>query len=143
MSTPVRPVKQVIVIRKDLKMRRGKEITQGAHAAMIWLSDRLVCRFPDQDPQDWPPVFYGAAPRLTEAEQTWLLGSFRKITVRVNSLEELMKVQQAADDAGVMNRLVYDAGLTEFHGIETATALAIGPDYDELIDPVTRDLELY
>lgn len=29
-------IKQVIVVRKDLKLRRGKEIAQGAHAAMAW-----------------------------------------------------------------------------------------------------------
>lgn len=34
-------VKQVIVIRRDLGMRRGKEIAQGAHASMAWLRRRL------------------------------------------------------------------------------------------------------
>ena len=33
--------KQVIVMRRDLGMRRGKEIAQGAHASMIWLSRRI------------------------------------------------------------------------------------------------------
>ena len=37
-------IKQVIVIRKDLKMRRGKEIAQGAHASMAWLSRRMTVR---------------------------------------------------------------------------------------------------
>ena len=126
--------KQVIVIRKDLKMRRGKEIAQGAHAAMVWLTLRLHGDRYDR------LVLSGA---FTEAEEQWLKGNFRKIVVQVQTLEDLIKVQQAADDAGLVNRMVYDAGLTEFHGIETATALAIGPDYDDRIDPVTRDLELY
>lgn len=30
-------VKQVIVMRKDLNMRRGKQIAQGAHASMAAL----------------------------------------------------------------------------------------------------------
>jgi PTH2 family peptidyl-tRNA hydrolase len=36
-----------------------------------------------------------------------------------------------------------DGGLTEFGGVPTRTCLGIGPDYDEHIDPVTADLELY
>ena len=37
-----RPTKQVIVIRRDLRMRRGKEIAQGAHASMAWLAERVL-----------------------------------------------------------------------------------------------------
>jgi peptidyl-tRNA hydrolase len=33
-----RKTKQVIVIRRDLKMRRGKEIAQGSHASMAFLT---------------------------------------------------------------------------------------------------------
>ena len=36
------PTKQVIVIRRDLRMRRGKEIAQGAHASMAWLRQRIM-----------------------------------------------------------------------------------------------------
>lgn len=36
-----REVKQIIVIRRDLKMRRGKEIAQGGHAAMRFLTMRI------------------------------------------------------------------------------------------------------
>lgn len=32
---------QVIVMRRDLGMRQGKEIAQGAHASMIWLALRI------------------------------------------------------------------------------------------------------
>jgi peptidyl-tRNA hydrolase, PTH2 family len=129
MSTPERPVKQVIVIRKDLKMRRGKEIAQGAHAAMAFLTR----------------MFRGGECKtfLTEAEQLWVEGSFRKITVRVSSEAELLDVQARAVAAGLETRLITDAGLTEFGGVPTHTALAIGPDYDELIDPITKDLEPY
>ena len=34
--------KQIIIIRKDLKVRRGKEIAQGAHASMAVLTNNLI-----------------------------------------------------------------------------------------------------
>jgi Peptidyl-tRNA hydrolase PTH2 len=39
-----RPTKQVIVIRRDLRMRRDKEIVQGAHASLWWLAERVIQR---------------------------------------------------------------------------------------------------
>jgi PTH2 family peptidyl-tRNA hydrolase len=130
-----RPTKQVIVIRRDLRMRRGKEIAQGAHAAMAWLAHAVG--------QQLTPT--GAVGRvdLSEAERAWLQGSFRKVTVKVGSEAELMAVYEKAVEAGLVAHLVTDRGLTEFGGVPTRTCLGIGPDYDDLIDPVTGDLELY
>ena len=118
--------KQVIVIRRDLGMRRGKEIAQGAHASMIWLSRRI------REPG------YG----FTQAERTWLEGSFTKVCVRVESEEELLGIVRAAEGAGVMAHLCVDAGRTEFHGVPTPTCCAIGPDFADRIDPITGHLKL-
>ena len=130
-----RPVKQVIVIRRDLHMRRGKEIAQGAHAASAWLAERVI-------PQLTPDGTANHV-QLSLAEQTWLQTSWRKVTVKVSSEEELMAVHHQALEAGLVVRLITDRGLTEFGGIPTRTCLAIGPDYDDLIDLVTGHLELY
>jgi peptidyl-tRNA hydrolase, PTH2 family len=127
--------KQVIVIRRDLGMRRGKEIAQGAHASMEWLRERIM---PHLTPA-------GAVDQLSfsEAERAWLEGSLRKVTVKVGSEGELMAVYDKAVEAGVLVHLITDRGLTEFGGMPTRTCLAVGPDYDDLVDPVTGDLELY
>ena len=130
-----RPTKQVIVIRRDLRMRRGKEIAQGAHAAMAWLAERVIQRMTPDGTVDHV--------ELSEAERTWLETSFRKVTVKVGSEEELMEVYRKALAAGLVVHLVTDRGLTEFGGVPTRTCLAVGPDYDDLVDPVTGDLELY
>jgi PTH2 family peptidyl-tRNA hydrolase len=45
-------------------------------------------------------------------------------------------------DAGLITALIQDAGLTEFGGVPTYTALAIGPDIDTKIDELTKDLPL-
>ena len=129
-----RTTKQVIVIRRDLRMRRGKEIAQGAHAATAWLADLILQTMRAND------VDHLA---LSPAERAWLESSFRKVTVKVNSEEELIAVYQKALDAGLVVHLITDRGLTEFGGVPTRTCLAVGPDYDDLIDPVTGDLELY
>lgn len=127
-----RPTKQVIVIRRDLRMRRGKEIAQGAHASTAWLAERVI--------QGMNAV---GSVELSEAERAWLDSSFRKVTVKVGSEAELLAVYEKSLEAGLVTHLITDRGLTEFGGVPTRTCLAIGPDYDDLIDRVTGDLELY
>jgi PTH2 family peptidyl-tRNA hydrolase len=125
-------IKQVIVIRRDLRMRRGKEIAQGAHASMAWLRQRVLQALTASGPVE-----------LSEAERTWLERSNRKVTVKVGSEPELLAVYEQALRAGLVAHLITDGGLTEFGGVPTRTCLAIGPDYDDRIDPVTGDLDLY
>jgi PTH2 family peptidyl-tRNA hydrolase len=108
-----RPVKQVIVIRRDLRMRRGKEIAQGAHASMAWLSQRVISRMGPDGAVDHL--------QLSEAEQAWFERSFRKVTVKVTSEEELMAVYEKAQQAGLAVHLITDRGLTEFGGVPTRT----------------------
>ncbi len=126
-----RPVKQVIVIRRDLRMRRGKEIAQGAHAATAWLRERVLAS-----------GFFGRV-ALAPAEREWLELGSRKVTVKVSSEAELLAVYGKARQAGLVVHLITDRGVTEFGGVPTRTCLAVGPDYDDRIDPVTGDLELY
>jgi PTH2 family peptidyl-tRNA hydrolase len=130
-----RPTKQVIVIRRDLRMRRGKEIAQGAHASMAWLRQRIMPHL--------TPAGRADQVRFSEAERVWLDVSMRKVTVKVASEQELLDVYGKALAAGLVVELITDRGLTEFGGVPTRTCLAVGPDYDDLIDPVTGDLELY
>lgn len=129
-------VKQVIVIRKDLKMRRGKEIAQGAHASMAWLVKRLT------DFQPGPG--YGVVSMdISIHELAWLNGDFRKVVCQVDSEQELHDLHTNASVLGLEARLITDLGMTEFNGVPTVTALAIGPDLDAYIDPITSHLKLY
>jgi peptidyl-tRNA hydrolase, PTH2 family len=140
-----KPVKQVIIIRRDLNMRRGKEIAQGAHAAMAWLTlrlrDSLVANKPFNVPgaEVTPPAFT----RLSPAEHAWIEGSFRKVVCQAADLRELTTIYEMAKTAGLEAHLITDNGLTEFGGVPTITALAIGPDFDDRLNPVTGELELY
>ena len=134
------PVKQVIVIRRDLKMRRGKEIAQGSHASLAFLTTRLHTVQIDES-NDKRPI-YGTA-NISKAELQWIRDAFTKVCCRVDSEAELDKVYEDAKAAGLEVHLIEDSGRTEFGGVPTKTCLAIGPDYCDKIDKVTGNLELY
>lgn len=125
-------VKQVIVIRRDLNMRRGKEIAQGAHASIMFLSNLVREALPN-----------GHLSQLSEAQEAWITGRFTKICLQVPDEASLMAIHEEAKKAGLESNLVTDAGLTEFGGVPTRTCLAIGPDDAGKIDAVTGKLQLY
>lgn len=119
-------IKQVIVIRRDLKCRRGKEISQGCHASISFLI---------------PVVEQGMG--FTAIEREWVYSGFKKIVVTVNSEEELLELHKKAKEVMLRSYLIRDEGNTEFHGVLTYTALAIGPNYSSNIDELTGNLPLY
>jgi peptidyl-tRNA hydrolase, PTH2 family len=142
-ASPPEAVKQVIVIRQDLGMRRGKEIAQGAHASMAWLTNRIrpagrLSQLPAPGPH-----MLTLAIGFSEPEWAWLSGSFTKVVCRVASEPELDAIYVAGLLAGLETQRIIDAGKTEFAGVPTFTAVAIGPDYASKIDAVTGSLQLY
>lgn len=123
--------KQVIVIRKDLNMRKGKMVAQGAHASMAAILEmgyKISDRF-SIDP-------------LPQATKEWLNGQFTKICVSVNSEQELLDIYNQAKATGMPCSLIQDMGHTEFNGVPTYTAVAIGPDYSDVVDTITKHLPL-
>ena len=123
-----RLVKQVIVIRKDLKMRRGKEIAQAAHASMSFLTKNM---------SEYKYI------KPTDIQLEWIENHFTKVCLQVDSLEDLQQVAQNAELADVECHVITDKGATEFHGVPTITCLALGPDYADKIDAITGNLKLY
>ena len=119
--------KQVLAVRNDLNMRKGKMIAQGAHASIMVLVHRLC----DAE-----------AGEKDQAIQEWLKHGMTKICVRVDSEAELLEIAQKAQDAGLTVHVITDAGHTEFAGVPTKTCLAIGPDEEDKIDAVTGKLKL-
>ena len=116
-------------MRKDLKMRRGKEIAQGSHASIAFLTRQI-----QNDP---------GAIELSPESWEWIENGFTKVCVRVDSEQALLEVFQKAKAAGLEVHMVTDAGRTEFNGVPTKTCLAIGPNEAEEIDKITGELELY
>ena len=131
-------IKQVIVIRKDLNMRKGKAIAQGAHASMKVILDRSN----DIHGEDLHTEERLVTISMPQEMYDWVTGIFTKVVVYVNSEDELLEVYKNAKDKGVPCSLIEDAGLTEFHGVKTKTAVAVGPDLSVKIDEITGHLKL-
>lgn len=110
-------VKQVIAVRKDLGMRKGKMIAQGAHAALE------------------------AAERSESLYQEWKQTGQTKIVVGVGSEKELLEHFREAKNGDVPAYLVTDAGHTELEP-GTNTAFAIGPERSQVLDKYTGNLSL-
>jgi len=129
-------IKQVIVVRKDLNMRKGKIAAQVAHASLASVLNRM---YTIMDPGY---IHYHLTLRDNSVLAEWLSGKFTKICVSVNSDEELLEIQNKAIENDIYCTLITDAGNTEFHGVPTNTCLALGPDYSDKIDKITGELKL-
>jgi PTH2 family peptidyl-tRNA hydrolase len=130
----------VIVMRKDLGMRKGKMIAQGAHASLKVLLDAGAIERSERGSRDEAGARFTFP--LDAALTAWLGGRFTKICVSVDSEAELDAVVERARAAGVPCALVVDAGHTEFHGVPTKTCCAVGPAWSDAVDAITGGLPL-
>ena len=144
----MRETKQVIIIRRDLKMRRGKEIAQGCHASMgalLSLFKNYSISYEISDCRTETDIIYGIDRNILQSVPVmqWLENSFTKITCYVESEPELLFLEQAAKQYQIPHCLITDNGKTEFAGVPTITCLAIGPWWSDEIDNITKYLKLY
>lgn len=136
--------KQVIVVRRDLKMRKGKIAAQSGHACMeaVLMALAKEGRLDDvRVENDW--VALADTGREATPLSEWFARGVAKICVYVDSEEALLDLARTGREAGFVVALIQDAGHTEFHGEPTYTCLAFEPLYPEQIDPITGDLPLY
>lgn len=124
-------IKQVIVMRTDTAppMRKGKMVSQGGHGVIGFIFGSLK----HIEGRRYEIEF-------TEAEEDWKNGNQTKITLKVDSEDELLDIHCRARKAGLKSHLVLDLGLTEFAG-STYTCVTIGPDLKEKIDVLTGHLK--
>lgn len=131
-------IKQVIVVRTDLKMPLGKACAQVAHASMAFLTDKLGLTQSSEYAEGKLTAMGGP---FSVAEKEWIEGSFAKVCLVVRSEEELLEIHRKAQEARLTTYLITDEGRTVFQ-VPTHTCVAIGPDYAQNIDPITRELRL-
>ena len=113
--------KQVIVMRIDLKMSRGKIAAQAGHAAVSAAEEARKKR-----PDWW---------------SAWIEEGQRKIAVKARSEQELLELERQAKRLRLPSAMVCDKGLTELPP-DTITCLGIGPAPSSQVDKVTGKLKL-
>jgi len=110
--------KQVVVVRADLRLPKGKAAAQAAHAAVeaVLRSDK-------------------------ELVKRWRAEGMAKIVLKAADEKELLRLNQEAKDAGLTTAVITDAGRTVVEP-GTRTCFAAGPDEEERLDAVFAQLKL-
>ena len=136
--------KMMIVMRRDLKMRKGKIAAQAGHACIDAV---LMALNREGRLGDLEMTSGGMELKLTEKPASplsdWFMHGCAKICVYVDSEDALLDIAQKAGERGIIASVITDAGLTEFHGIPTKTCLALEPLPAEVADELTGSLPLY
>ena len=135
-------IKQVIVVRKDLNMRKGKIAAQVAHASLKVFFDKMevIGEYDECHTHNgsYKAIIRGITPEVYD----WMRGAFTKVVVSVDSEDEIYELQDKAKEAGILNAVIIDNGTTEFNGKKTTTCIAIGPASSDDLDPITGKLSL-
>eukprot|EP00747_Dinoflagellata_sp_TGD_P169960 gnl/TRDRNA2_/TRDRNA2_200267_c0_seq1.p1 gnl/TRDRNA2_/TRDRNA2_200267_c0~~gnl/TRDRNA2_/TRDRNA2_200267_c0_seq1.p1 ORF type:complete len:228 (-),score=73.67 gnl/TRDRNA2_/TRDRNA2_200267_c0_seq1:22-705(-) len=108
--------KLIICVRSDLGMTIGKTAAQVGHAVHAGLTE-----------VKWKDL------------REWEAAGSKKVTLRVESEEQLLELQREARKRGLVAESVQDAGHTEVDP-GTTTVLAVGPARDKDINRVTGHL---
>ncbi len=113
--------KQVIAVRTDLNMGKGKLAAQVAHAAVSASEEARK-----KHPEWW---------------QAWLKEGQCKVAVKVKSQAELLEIERQAMQMRLPYSLITDRGLTQLPP-DTVTCLGIGPARSIQVDKITGKLPL-
>lgn len=113
--------KQVIVVRTDLKMGKGKVAAQVAHAALS------AAEATKKKHKEW--------------YEKWIATGQAKVVVKVNSLDALLDINMYAERENLPTSLIEDRGLTQLPP-RTITCIGVGPAPASKIDKVTGNLKL-
>jgi PTH2 family peptidyl-tRNA hydrolase len=111
-------MKQLIIIRADLKLPKGKAAAQAAHASV-----EATLR------------------SEKEAVKEWRAEGMAKIVLKVEDEKALLKANQLAKDEGLVTAMITDAGRTCI-APGTKTCVGIGPAEEEKLDALFGEEKL-
>jgi peptidyl-tRNA hydrolase, PTH2 family len=111
-------MKQIILVRNDLNLPKGKLAAQVSHASV----ESLLRSHKDDISK-------------------WRNEGMKKVVLKIEDQKELLEYKKKAEDIGLVTALITDAGRTVVEP-GTITCLGIGPDKEEKIDKITSKLKM-
>ena len=114
-------IKQIIVIRTDLKMGKGKLVAQGAHASV--------------------QSTLNAIKNHKNYFDRWQRTGCKKVVCKANTKDKLEEVYEFSELKQIPCSIIIDAGRTQIPS-GTITAVAVGPGPSSVINEFTSDLKL-
>jgi len=121
-------IKQVILVRKDLKLRRAAFAAMVAKASFGFLLENN-----DADRDDELKV------SLTGSESQWLFGNSKRIVLNVDSEDALRRIANRAELEGIST---YSLTKQSSEMSDELMCLTLGPDEESIIDQLTSNLKL-
>ena len=122
-------IKQVIVVRKDLKLRKSKLASLAAHAAMQFILDNNESDRPDE-----------LQVKLSQQEVQWIKGTFDKDVLGIDSRDALSDMVLKAELNGVNVYSVFDKSKKPDEGPQLVCA-AFGPDEEDQLAQIIGSLK--
>ena len=113
-------IKQVIVVRTDLDMGKGKLAAQVGHACV------MGAEHVRKSNPEWFSIWWNGQ---------------EKVVLKVVNLKELEEIKRSAIEFDLPWSEITDAGHTQI-APGTTTCISIGPAPEEKIDKITGDLKL-
>jgi len=111
--------KQVILVREDLNLPKGKMAAQVGHACVesAMKADKKIV-------------------------SEWRQNGAKKVVLKIENEKALFEMKQQLDQVGLVSAVITDAGKTII-APGTVTCIGIGPDQEEIVDKITGHLSTY
>lgn len=131
-------MKQVIIIRSDLRNKKGEKIRTGKVAAQCCHASLQAIlslgKFDSRESNVYTSLF-------SSDVREWMETDYKKIVVCCDSEKELFELYDKASQQNLPCSIILDNGLTEFKE-KTYTTVAIGPAKDDVVNQITGHLKL-
>ena len=131
-------VKQVIVVRKDLKMSTGEVAEKVTDAALKIFFDRIA-KWTTNVTINNTIILEG----MTSPIKKWVDGNSAKNILSCNTENDIMTLADKAKNLNIPFAISFDNTFNTFNDTTTPLCIALGPDYDDKIDPLIRECEVY